>query len=254
MPTTSKTLGSLLAVAKTHASWEALYSKRLAFVVPFRDRADHLAKFVPHLSAYFQQDKLDAGISHSIHVIEQSSDGRPFNAGKLKNVGYRLTEKTHDYVCFHDVDYLPIWADYSYPESPCRLIWNGLRHNENYQDFFGAVVMFNRADFAGVNGYSNCYVGWGFEDIDLRIRCIAAGLNVEHRDGTFQGLPHADRGRESDGRPTEEAVRNSNLFNARVADLKRTRTIPTDGLADLAFALESESMIGPNVHLHRVVI
>lgn len=254
MKSTSAALGSLLAAAKNDASWKALYNKRLALVVPFRDRAEHLAKFVPHILAYFEQDKLDAGIAHSIHVIEQAKDGRPFNAGKLKNVGYRLTEKTHDYVCFHDVDYLPIWADYSYPEKPCRLIWNGLRLKENYQDFFGAVVMFNRADFAKVNGYSNCYIGWGFEDIDLRIRCIAASLGVEHRDGTFRSLPHPDRGRESDGSLTVEATRNSGLFNTRMADLKRTRTIPEDGLKDLTYTIESESVIGSNVHLHRVII
>ena len=35
------------------------YSKRLAIIVPYRDRADHLARFVPHLVAYFERDKLD---------------------------------------------------------------------------------------------------------------------------------------------------------------------------------------------------
>jgi len=35
------------------------YAKRLAIVVPYRDRAEHLARFVPHMVAYFERDKLD---------------------------------------------------------------------------------------------------------------------------------------------------------------------------------------------------
>jgi hypothetical protein len=45
------------------SSADPRYSKRLAIVVPYRDRAEHLAKFVPHLAAYFQRDKLDRQIA-----------------------------------------------------------------------------------------------------------------------------------------------------------------------------------------------
>jgi hypothetical protein len=38
------------------------YGKRLAIVVPYRDRADHLKSFVPYVTAYFQRDKLDRHI------------------------------------------------------------------------------------------------------------------------------------------------------------------------------------------------
>jgi hypothetical protein len=254
MPTAATTLQSLVRAAKNRTDWGGLYGKRLAIVVPYRNRSEHLAAFLPHILAYFDRDKLDSGIAFEVHIVEQSDDGRPFNSGTLKNVGYHLTKDRHDYVCFHDVDYLPVWADYSYPNTPARLIWHGLRLQENYDDFFGAVVMFNRSDFQKVNGYSNRYPGWGFEDIDLRIRCIVAGLGIEHRDGTYESLPHADRGHRSDGTLTEEAMKNAALFNANMAEFKRTRMLPDDGLSDLEFKLDSSDAIGAKVWRHRVTI
>ena len=35
------------------------YARRLAIVVPYRDRAEHLARFLPHMVTYFERDKLD---------------------------------------------------------------------------------------------------------------------------------------------------------------------------------------------------
>ena len=48
------------------------YSKRLAIVVPYRDRAQHLAQFVPHIATYFERDKLDRRIAVTLNIIEQA--------------------------------------------------------------------------------------------------------------------------------------------------------------------------------------
>jgi len=108
----------------------AAYGKKLAVIVPYRDRAEHLARFLTHVLAYFERDKLDRRIPVSLHIVEQSGDA-PFNSGKIKNCGYMLTRDRADYVCFHDIDYLPIWADYSWSPRPARLVWHGLRLREN---------------------------------------------------------------------------------------------------------------------------
>jgi xylosylprotein 4-beta-galactosyltransferase len=251
--TTSPRLTALVDAARQSDTGRFLFGKRLAIIVPYRERKPHLDRFVPHMLAYFARDKLDAAISYSITVVEQASDGM-FNAGKLKNVGFRLAAPNHDYVCFHDVDYLPIWADYSFAGSPARLIWHGLRLKENYANFFGAVVLFNTSDFAKVNGYSNSYLGWGFEDTDLLHRCIASGLTIEHRDDTFRSLSHAHRGLTAGGTWTAEALRNRELFNARMAELKATGRMPDDGLSRLDFVIEEEKALAPAVKLVRVRI
>jgi len=101
------------------------YSKRLAIVVPYRDRPEHLARFVPHIASYFERDKLDRQITVTINIIEQWGNA-PFSRGRLANCGFLLTQEASDYVCIHDVDYLPMWADYSWTQNPARLIWHGL--------------------------------------------------------------------------------------------------------------------------------
>jgi hypothetical protein len=135
---------------------ERSYDKRLAIVVPYRDRAEHLKSFLPHVATYFERDKLDCRIALSIHVVEQAGRA-PFNRGLVNNCGYRLVRGSVDYVCFHDVDYLPIWADYAWSPQPARLIWHGLRLQEDWRRFFGAVVLFDNAAFERVNGFPNAY-------------------------------------------------------------------------------------------------
>ncbi len=233
------------------------YDKRLAIIVPYRDRAEHLKQFLLHMDNYFQRDKLDRNIDYSIHVVEQCGDA-PFNRGKIKNCGFSIAQDKADYFCFHDVDYLPLWADYSYPKKPARLIWHGLTLKEDHELFFGGVVLFTKHDFLKVNGYSNDYWGWGFEDNDLRLRCIAAKLGFEKRDGTFQALKHKNAGNLCEGKLTEEGQRNGDLFQKKKETLQDTYR--DEGLNTLSFELVRTAALfvdgkpARNVFLHKVTI
>ena len=90
----------------------------------------------------------------------------------------------------HDVDYLPMWADYSWTSNPARLIWHGLSMRENWETFFGAVSLLDKSVFTAVNGFPNCYWGWGPEDLEMSNRLRLRGYKLERRDGTFIPLPH----------------------------------------------------------------
>jgi hypothetical protein len=70
----------------------ANYARRLAIIVPDRNRAEHLARFLPHMVTYFQRDKLDRAIAYSIHAVEQLGEG-PFNRGAPCNAGAQATAK-----------------------------------------------------------------------------------------------------------------------------------------------------------------
>ena len=83
--------------------------KKLAIIVPYRDREVHLKQFIPHLRAYFARDKMDKRIDYRVMIVEQEP-GYQFNRGALKNIGFLLLESDADYTCFHGVDYLPIAA------------------------------------------------------------------------------------------------------------------------------------------------
>jgi hypothetical protein len=213
---------------------ERSYDKRLAIVVPYRDRAEHLKSFLPHVATYFERDKLDCHIAVSIHVIEQAGRA-PFNRGLVINCGYRLVHDSVDYVCFHDVDYMPIWADYAWSPQPARLIWHGLRLQEDWERFFGAVVLFDNAAFERVNGYPNAYWGWGPEDLELGMRCNLAGLGFERRDGTYIALHHKHAGFAAPGIYNEEARRTHAVWARRRDNLAAVAA--TDGLSTIEFKL-----------------
>jgi hypothetical protein len=210
----------------------AHYGKHLAIIVPYRDRADHLKSFVPHVIAYFQRDKLDRHISISIHVIEQNGSA-PFNRGKLLNCGYMLARDVADYVSFHDIDYLPIWADYAWSVTPARLIWHGLHLGEDWENFFGGVVLFDKPAFERVNGYPNSYWGWGFEDAELSLRLKLTGLAFEKRDGTYQPLSHKHAGFSAPGVLTAEGLRTHALYETRRS--RARQWMAQDGLRSLTF-------------------
>ena len=112
-----------------------------------------------------------------IFVVEQK-DNKPFNRGKLLNIGSKYAmESGCDYLCFHDVDLLPIDADYSYPDYPTSLISEiENKDGDILFRYFGGVTMFSVEDFISINGYSNNYWGWGFEDDDLFHRVTHGGL------------------------------------------------------------------------------
>src|ERR1700753_3792236 len=93
--------------------------QHLKIVVPYRDRAAHLAQFLPHIRDYLD----DAGIAATIVIAEQAP-GEAFNRGAMKNAGFLLGGSS-DYTCFHDVDYLPLDADYDWTDDPACLVLTG---------------------------------------------------------------------------------------------------------------------------------
>src|SRR5215510_12352028 len=231
-------------------------AQRLGIVIPYRDRPHHLQQIIPHLGMYFTRDKLDNELAVTILVVEQSA-GAPFNRGFILNVGYRLLCDRVDYVCFHDVDYLPIWADYSRPDQPTMIIWYGLESRpidpaqpqvriwHGLAGAFGAVVLMRKESFERANGFSNHYWGWGPEDVDLKSRLELLGYVIEHRRGTFKPLDHRNQGFEDAKTLTPAAFRNLTLFESKWLAGKPTATNDwqTDGLNGAQFKVTARAPI-----------
>jgi predicted glycosyltransferase involved in capsule biosynthesis len=150
-------------------------NKKIGVVVPFRNRYDQLDIFKERITKYLSEKD----ISYEIIIVEQD-DAKLFNRGMLLNIGFTYAEKLKcKYVVFHDIDMLPIEVDYSYCETPLHLATNFLNNErELFDTYFGGVTMFNVKDFKKINGYSNKYWGWGYEDDDLLLRCIKNNLDL----------------------------------------------------------------------------
>jgi len=149
---------------------------KLGIIVPYRDREQQLKRFLSHMKDYIKD------IDYEIFIVEQADD-KPFNRGKLLNAGYKYAlDKGCDYFVFHDVDMLPEDVDYSYSDKPLHLATHLQEHDyeTTFFDYFGGVTMFTKEDFKTINGFSNEYWGWGFEDDDLLIRCIESNLELDN--------------------------------------------------------------------------
>src|SRR5258707_479168 len=112
------------------------------------------------------------------------------------------------------------------------------------QDFFGGVVLFTKIGFEQVNGYANSYWGWGFLDTDIALRCMADGVPLSRRKGTYQLLPHVNSGFEATGKSSEAHARNRALFEERfpptvrqLEAYRQTRMKDQDGLSKINFSI-----------------
>ena len=194
---------------------------RLAVIIPYRDREQHLVKMLPHTVSFFRRNtKIEP-----LFCIAEQADDCPFNKGAILNHAYAAVSGMVDYVCFNDVDYMPMWADYSEPSLPSRIVWHGMDTRPighgtdgviNAQRYgLAAVALMKKWHFEACNGYSNTYWGWGYEDTDLAKRLESVGLPLGYRDGTFIALDHDSNGYNANGE-TEASIANAKRFADRV--------------------------------------
>jgi GT2 family glycosyltransferase len=164
--------------------------KKLAVIIPYRDRVEALNKLIPTLKKVLSKQIKN----FEIFVVEQD-DKKLFNKGLLNNVAF-LLNLDFDYYCFHDVDLIPEIADYSYPKIPVHMSTYCSQFNyiKNPDATMGGVIVFKKEHFEATNGYPNDYIGWGSEDRTLGIRIKKIGLDIyTHPFGKFYSVPHKVR-------------------------------------------------------------
>lgn len=78
---------------------------RVAIIIPYRDRANHLPIFLKNIHSLLMKQQADYGI----FVVEQIQDDL-FNRAALMNVGFLEAMKLSKWDCFifHDVDLIPL--------------------------------------------------------------------------------------------------------------------------------------------------
>ena len=151
-----------------------MQTHKLGIIVPYRNRFEHLEQFKQHITTYLNANGYD---NYELIIVEQD-DAKLFNRGILLNIGFKEANKLKcDYVVFHDIDMLPVDVDYSYSDTPIHLATD----NIPFESYFGGITLFPSELFEKINGFSNLYWGWGFEDDDLRYRCVK-------NDVTFQKI------------------------------------------------------------------
>jgi hypothetical protein len=137
---------------------------KLGVIVPYRNRYEHLQEFKKSIVKYLESKNIDFKI-----IIVEQDNAKLFNRGMLCNIGFIEAQKENcDYIVIHDVDMIPVDVDYSYSNVPVHLATD----NIPFESYFGGITLFPTDVFEKINGFSNLYWGWGFEDDDLRYRCV----------------------------------------------------------------------------------
>ncbi|HEY5809254.1 MAG TPA: galactosyltransferase-related protein [Povalibacter sp.] len=207
----------------------------LAVVIPYRDRQDHLAQLLPVLTATLREQQL----RHRIIVVEQATAG-PFNRGRLLNIGAHHAAPAADYYCLHDVDAVPIRANYLCPSQPLRLVTKIVTaggESQRPDHYFSGAVSIRKEQMFAANGFSNEYWGWGKEDDDFFFRLLMTGLLCYFDlQGEFRDLPN----------PRHQQVRRRRFVAARSMRSNRRRrsrllrgleTPAHDGLSNLDYQI-----------------
>lgn len=167
---------------------------KVAIIVPFRNRHEHLRHWLYYMHPILKRQDLDYGI----YIINQAIEGR-FNRAKLLNVGFKEALKEYDYNCFvfSDVDLVPLDDRNLYRcfDNPRHLAvaMDKFQFHLPYEGYFGGVSSMSKKQFEDVNGFPNTYWGWGGEDDDIYYRIFYRGMSISRPDlvtGRYRMIKH----------------------------------------------------------------
>lgn len=158
--------------------------QKVAVIIPFRKRDEHLKFWLYYLHPILQRQQLDYGV----YVINQDGE-EIFNRAKLLNVGYMEALKEYDYDCFvfSDVDLIPMddrntYRCFSQPRH-LSVSMDKFGFRLPYNQYFGGVSSMSKEQYLKINGFPNNYWGWGGEDDDIYNRLASKGMSISRPSG-----------------------------------------------------------------------
>ncbi|XP_032873825.1 beta-1,4-galactosyltransferase 1-like [Amblyraja radiata] len=201
--------------------------QKVAVIIPFRDRDEHLKYWLYYLHPLLQRQQLDYGV----YVINQHGE-ETFNRAKLLNVGFMEALKEDNYNCFvfSDVDLIPmddrnIYKCYNQPRH-LAVSMDKFSFRLPYNQFFGGISALSREQHEKINGFPNNYWGWGGEDDDIYNRIIFRGMGISRPDGVIGKCRMIAHRRDKKNEPNPQ----------RFDRIARTRqTMQNDGLNSLKY-------------------
>ncbi|XP_063106354.1 beta-1,4-galactosyltransferase 1-like [Cavia porcellus] len=208
---------------------ECISPHKVAIIIPFRNRQEHLKYLLYYLHPLLQRQQLDYGI----YVINQAGD-YIFNRAKLLNIGFQEALKDYDYNCFvfSDVDLIPMddhnaYRCFSQPRH-ISVAMDKFGFSLPYVQYFGGVSALSKRQFIIINGFPNNYWGWGGEDDDIFNRLSLKGMSVSRPNavvGRYRMFRHS-KDKENEPNPQRFAQ------NAHTEE-----TMYSDGLNSLTYQL-----------------
>ncbi|XP_047440864.1 beta-1,4-galactosyltransferase 1 [Mugil cephalus] len=201
--------------------------QKVAIIIPFRKRDEHLKFWLHYLHPILQRQQLDYGV----YVINQDGDVT-FNRAKLLNIGYVEALKEYDYDCFvfSDVDLIPMddrntYKCFSQPRH-LSVSMDKFGFRLPYNQYFGGVSSLSKEQYLKINGFPNNYWGWGGEDDDIYNRLASKGMSISRPSGEVGKCRMIRHARDKENEP------NPQRFD-RIAHTRQT--MYQDGINSLSY-------------------
>lgn len=140
------------------------------FIVPYRDRVQHLEQFRSHM----------CDTNNIQFLFVHQCDSRAFNRGAMKNIGFIAVKKMYPLayrnitLVFNDVDCMPRQKDLLQYETSQNIV----KHFYGYTYALGGIVSILAGDFERINGFPNFW-GWGYEDNMLQNRVLNSKMRID---------------------------------------------------------------------------
>lgn len=195
--------------------------------------------------------KVYSNINKEILIIEQADD-LPFLRGQLFNIGVKYAQGKYialsDSDMFHlrEVPWIDIYNTYKKPIIGFKYISQITLNNDTATitrtdpcpTGFGGFNFMERSDFINFNGFSNLFIGWGFEDNEysMRFNYIRVPQNLGH-------ITHPIR---------NYAYPKNREYNLELYNSAKTRDTAMDGFKQTTYNLVSEEYIDNCVKLIKV--
>ncbi|KAL7578971.1 hypothetical protein ACA910_019018 [Epithemia clementina (nom. ined.)] len=171
------------------------YQHKHAIILPYRDRAFHLERFVEYTSRYLkyhyqppgdgdqignQYDTSKFDHHFALYIVEQDDD-ELFNRALLTNAGLDHVAPETECVIQHDVDIVPaFYSPIPYHRCPMPVHLAARAEPKTFkpmhQAHLGVVVSMHQQHWASINGMDSLMQGWGAEDDELFVRLYFLGL------------------------------------------------------------------------------
>ena len=151
------------------------FSNKTVFIVPYRDRLEHLYFFQQYLPFVLPDinNNNNSNIDYEVYFSHQK-DTRPFNRGAMKNIGFLAIKNKYpnDYknitFIFNDVDVLPYTKNiFDYKTTD-----NIIKHYYGYTNCLGGSFAIKGKDFERINGFPNLW-SYGLEDTIIQTRALS---------------------------------------------------------------------------------
>ena len=148
----------------------------IIFVIPYRDRKEHLEQFRRHMKMVMED--IESG-TYRFLIVHQC-DTKSFNRGAMKNIGFITASRLYpnDYrnmtFVFNDVDSMPMRKNMWDYKTRHGIV----KHYFGFDYTLGGIVSITGYDYERIGGFPN-YWGWGYEDNELQKRVEKARIKID---------------------------------------------------------------------------